>query len=56
MYCAVCKQNKDEGIKFLEVHLCEECLDNITKTRVEDEEYKKYMDIFKDILKECQVY
>ncbi|HHV27080.1 sigma factor G inhibitor Gin [Anaerosalibacter bizertensis] len=55
MYCAVCKKNKDEGIKFLEVHLCEECLDNITKTRVEDEEYKKYMDIFKDILKECQV-
>ncbi|WP_081915152.1 sigma factor G inhibitor Gin [Anaerosalibacter massiliensis] len=56
MFCTICKQNSNKAVKFLEVYLCEKCLDNITKTRVEDEEYEKYMDVFKDIFKECQTY
>ncbi|WP_084604153.1 sigma factor G inhibitor Gin [Sporanaerobacter acetigenes] len=54
MYCSVCRENKKEGIKFLNAHICKDCLNAITKTRVEDAEYEYYMYTIKNILKECQ--
>lgn len=51
----VCRENKKEGIKFLNAHICKDCLNSITKTRVEDKEYEYYMHTIRNILKECQI-
>lgn len=55
MICPFCMKEKEDGIQFLNTQICNSCLDKITKVRIEDDKYDEYIDILKDIFKECQL-
>ncbi|WP_159436129.1 sigma factor G inhibitor Gin [Anaerosalibacter sp. Marseille-P3206] len=55
MFCSFCNQNKSEGVSFLNVELCNSCMEEITNITVEDDKYHYYIDIIKNIFKKCQL-
>lgn len=55
MICPFCMKEKEDGVQFLNTKICDSCLEEITRVKIEDDKYIEYIDILKDIFKECQL-
>jgi len=55
VFCSFCNQNKSEGVSFLNAAICNNCMEEITNTRVEDDRYNYYIEVIKNIYEKCQL-
>ena len=48
-------KDKEEGVQFLNTIICNSCLEEITKVKVEDNKYNDYIEVIKNIFQEWQL-
>lgn len=48
-------KDKKEGVQFLNTIICNSCLEEITKVKVEDNKYNDYIEVIKNIFQEWQL-
>lgn len=45
--CIMCNEEKRDGLDMLGIHICQQCLDSISETGIEDIKYDYYVSVIR---------
>ncbi|MGF7058442.1 sigma factor G inhibitor Gin [Brassicibacter mesophilus] len=47
--CRACNEERNDGINILGIHICQQCIDSISETEIEDIKYEYYKSVIRKI-------